>query len=141
MNKNVLISINGLQILDDSDDTVEVITVGEYYNKNGKHYIMYDEMDEEGNEVTKNIIKISESCIDIKKKGIVNTTMLFETGKMNRSYYSTPFGDLSIEINTNNIEIAVQETQIDIKIEYSLSINNQNMTYCKIGLTVKEIEA
>ena len=33
MNKNVLIKINGMQTLDESDDSVEVITVGEYYNK------------------------------------------------------------------------------------------------------------
>lgn len=138
MNKNVVVSINGLQTLDDSEDTVEVITVGEYYNKNGKHYILYEEIDEDSKGVTKNVVKISEESIEIKKKGIVNTTMIFEKDKINKSYYSTPFGDLSVEISTNNIDIEVAETAINIEIQYSLSVNNQHMSNCKISLGVKE---
>lgn len=140
MNKNVIVSINGLQTLEGSDDTVEVITVGEYYNQNGKHYILYEEMDEESKGVTKNVVKISETGIEIKKKGVVNTTMLFETDKVNKSYYSTPFGDLSVEIDTNHIEIEMGEKNIAIEIEYALIINNQHMSDCKINLGVKERE-
>ena len=45
MTKDVLITISGLQIADDtSAQPVEVITSGEYYCRNGKHYILYDEV-------------------------------------------------------------------------------------------------
>lgn len=84
----------------------------------GKHYILYEELDEESNNITKNIVKISEMGIEIKKKGVINTTMFFETYKVNKSYYSTLFGDLSVEIDTNNIEIEVRDTNMNIEIEY-----------------------
>ena len=47
MNKDVLISINGLQVAEGTDDSVEVVTVGEYYNRNDKHYIIYEDIDED----------------------------------------------------------------------------------------------
>ena len=47
MNEEVIISIKGLRVTEDTDEDVEVITPGKYYLKNGKHYLLYDEIDEE----------------------------------------------------------------------------------------------
>ena len=51
MTKEVLLTIKGLQFTTDageeengSPEPMEVITAGNYYKKNGKHYIMYDEV-------------------------------------------------------------------------------------------------
>ncbi len=47
MTKDVLLSISGLQFAakeEEDVEPVEVITAGGYYKKNGKHYIMYDEV-------------------------------------------------------------------------------------------------
>ena len=44
MTKDVLLSISGLQFAarDEEDvEPIEVITAGDYYKKNGKHYILY----------------------------------------------------------------------------------------------------
>lgn len=141
MNKDVLISINGLQVVEDTNDTVEVITVGEYYNRNGKHFIMYDEMDDDSGAITKNLVKISGESIEIKRTGMITTTMLFETDKINKSYYSTPFGDLMVEIETNSIDVDESDTSLDIKIDYALSVNNQELNTCAISIKVKETEA
>ena len=46
MNEEVIISIKGLRVTEDTDEDVEVITPGKYYLKNGKHYLLYDEIDE-----------------------------------------------------------------------------------------------
>jgi uncharacterized beta-barrel protein YwiB (DUF1934 family) len=42
MTKDVLIKISGLQSMDGDSDNIEVITTGEYFLKNGKHYVIYD---------------------------------------------------------------------------------------------------
>lgn len=140
MNKNVLVSINGLQVVDGTDDTVEVITAGEYYNKNGKHYILYEDIDEDSGATTQNVIKVSDEIVEIKKKGNINTNMIFQKDKINKSYYSTPFGDLSVEVSTGEIDIDVTESAIDIKIDYALIINNQHMSDCQISLNIKETQ-
>ena len=59
MTKDVLITISGVQMLDDDDEDVEMVTRGDYYQKNGKHYIMYDEQMEGFEGTVKNIIKVS----------------------------------------------------------------------------------
>ena len=46
MTKDVLISISGVQLLEGDTNDVELITAGDYYNKNGKHYIRYEEIQE-----------------------------------------------------------------------------------------------
>ena len=70
MTKDVLLSISGLQFTtrdDEEVEPVEVITAGDYYKKNGKHYIMYDEVMEGFDGNTKNIIKLTEDSLDITK--------------------------------------------------------------------------
>ena len=45
MTEEVLISVKGLHALATEDeDEVEVFSAGKYYFKNGKHYILYEEM-------------------------------------------------------------------------------------------------
>ena len=48
MTKDVIVSINGLQIARQNEESepIEVITAGDYYKKNDKHYIIYDEVAE-----------------------------------------------------------------------------------------------
>lgn len=51
MTKDVLISISGLHFDMEGDngngEPVEIITPASYYLKNGKHYVLYDEVVEE----------------------------------------------------------------------------------------------
>ena len=47
MTKDVLITISGIQTIDgEVNDPIETVTPGEYYFRNGKHYILYDEVQE-----------------------------------------------------------------------------------------------
>ena len=44
MTKDVLITICGIQKRDgETDEPIETVTPGEYYFRNGKHYILYEE--------------------------------------------------------------------------------------------------
>ena len=44
MTKDILINISGLQMDVDPNDPIEMMTTGAYYLRNGKHYILYDEL-------------------------------------------------------------------------------------------------
>ncbi len=67
MTKEVLINISGLQMDVDPENPIEMVTTGAYYLKNGKHYILYDELSED-NEVTKNVLKMAKQCRTYKKR-------------------------------------------------------------------------
>lgn len=143
MTKDVLVSINGLQIARQSEEAepVEVITAGDYYKKNNKHYVIYDEVTEGFAGTTKNIIKLQEDCVDITKRGITNVHMVFEKNKKNVSYYNTPFGSLLIGIDAKSVDIAETESHIDVKIKYNLEVNYEHLADCSITMSIQSKES
>ena len=93
MTKDVLITISGIQTIDgEVNDPIETVTPGEYYFRNGKHYILYDEVQEGVPGVTKCMIKIGEDAVDLSKKGNAGGHMSFQKDKKTRTSYQTPYG-------------------------------------------------
>ena len=141
MTKDVLITIRGVHTLDHEDNDVEMIVRGDYYQKNGKHYILHEEILEGAEERVKNVIKISPSSMDIIKKGVTNSRMLFEKNKKNLSCYSTPVGNLVIGIQANHFYVEEQENSIKVNVDYSLDINYEHMSDCRICVDVQSCTA
>lgn len=138
MTKDVLLSIKGLQFANEQDmEPVEVITSGDYYKRNGKHYILYDEVMEGFDGVTKNIIKLKDDCLDVTKKGVTNVHMMFEKNKKNVTYYNTPFGSIMIGIDAKDIQIEEQEERILVHVSYGLEVNYEHMADCNIIMNIQ----
>jgi len=136
MKKDVLVSISGLQFEIDKEEAVEVITAGEYYYRNGKHYILYEEVIEGIEGVTNCTLKIWNDQVSISKKGTSNVNMVFEVNRKNLSFYSTPFGDLQIGINTTSIKVTEEEDQLIAKIKYELDINYTHVSDCEVLIKI-----
>ena len=80
MTKDVLVTIKGVQSLEDIEEQedVEVVAKGDYYYRNGHHFIMFDEMSDEDYQTTKNTIKITEKSVEVRRKGADHGQMMFE---------------------------------------------------------------
>lgn len=141
MDKEVLVSISGLQFSEANKEAVEMITVADYYKKNDKHYLIFDEAMEGFEGTTRNMIKFNEHMVDITKKGITNVHMVFEEKQKNMTYYDTPFGNLLIGLSTNHIDVEEETAAINVKIDYSLDVNYEFVSDCKISISVKEKKA
>lgn len=143
MTKDVLISIKGMHTDameqgDFEDEPIEVITPASYFNKNGKHYVIYDEVAEGIPGVTKNKVKIiGNDTLEIRKNGISNTHMIFENGKKHLTYYETPFGRLLMGIHTTDFEMKESEDEIELRIAYELDVDGQPAAKCRIEMSVK----
>lgn len=139
MTKDVLVTISGLQFMkgDDSAEPIEIITPGDYYKKNDKHYIIYDEVMEGFDGSTKNIIKLQEDCVDITKRGVANVHMVFERNKKNLTCYQTPFGSMMLGVNATDIQIKEQEDDIFVNVEYALELNYEHLADCKIKMEIQ----
>lgn len=137
MTRDVLISISGMQIIEEDNNAVEMITAGDYFLKNGNHYILYEEIQEGAEGVIRNTIKIHRSGLDIIKRGSSSVHMSFEKDKKNMSCYATPFGELMIGISTNDIRIDEEEDSLKVRVAYSLDINYQHVSECNIVLDVR----
>ena len=138
MTRQVLITISGIHMMDDAEDAdVEMMVRGDYYYKNGKHYILYDEVVEGIEGTIRNVIKVSPTSMDIIKRGAANTHMQFEKDKKNLSCYVTPMGDMIVGIQASQIEIWEQADSLQVDMEYSLDINYQHLSDCAIRLDVQ----
>ena len=64
------------------DDNIEVVTPANYYCKNGKHYIIYDEVLEGMAGTIRNKIKITgNDSVEIMKSGASSSHMIFEKNR------------------------------------------------------------
>lgn len=140
MTKEVLIRISGLRIMDGDQEDVEVITKGEYYWRNGKHYVFYDEVVEGFEGSIRNMVKITPEMMEIRKQGITSTNMIFEQGQKKMARYITPMGEMTVEIGTSRIEVDTQEDSLKVSVNYGLDINYQHVSDCSICLDVSSLD-
>lgn len=138
MTKEVLITICGLQSGPDTDgEPIEMTTAGEYYYKNEKHYIIYEEVMEGETKTTKSRIKIAPGLLELKKNGAVNVHMLFEENKKNVTHYFTPYGSLMMGIDTKKVDIFESENELKVSVDYALELNQEFAADCDIKITVQ----
>lgn len=151
MTKDVLLSISGLHYdvsgnADDYEDNeenepIEMITPAAYYLKNGKHYVLYDEVVEGVPGVIKNKVRITgEEKLEIIKSGLTNTHMIFEKDKIHMTEYETPYGELMMGVHTKEMRVDVQESLIEVRVNYALDINSEPVADCNISLNIKALE-
>ena len=121
MDKEVLIHVRGLQTMDadGEQEPLEIVVPGQYYFRNGSHYLRYEEVMEDFAEPTVNYIKISRKGMEVRKKGVVNVHMVFEQGKKNMTYYTTPYGTIG---------------GLDMKVDYALDMNQEHVADCYLAI-------
>lgn len=140
MDKNVLIHVRGLQLMDSEADQepLEIVVPGEYYFRNGSHYLRYEEMMEDFSEPTINYIKIAPQGMEVRKKGLVNVHMVFEQGKKNMTYYTTPFGTIQMGIAATNLALDESQNGLNMKVDYALDMNEEHVADCYLSIRVQE---
>ena len=132
MNKDVLIHVRGLQLMetDDEQEPIEIVVPGQYYFRNGSHYLRYEEMLDDSAQTTVNYIKMSSEGVEIRKQGQVNVHMVFEQGKKNKTFYNTPYGTLQMGIAATGLELKESEDDIQMKVDYALDMNEEHVADC-----------
>ena len=124
MTRDVLVSVSGIHAVDGESGDVSVVTSGVYYKKNGKHYIIYDEYQEDAERPLRCTIKLSDRKAEILRGGDVRAHMEFEPGKTTVNCYSTPFGEIILTISTFDMQILEEEDLLRAEILYSLEMNS-----------------
>ena len=138
MKKDVYISIKGSQDYGDDKNGMEITTAGKFYDKDGKYYLSYAEGDFSGMEKCNTTLKISpDGIVTMMRHGQTNTHMIFEKGKCHIGHYETPYGDFTISVTANDINVALDENGGNIDIDYIMDINNISRSRNGISLTVR----
>ncbi len=138
MKKDVYISITGSQDYDGEKDSLEMTTAGKFYDKDGKFYISYAEGELTGLEKCNTTLKISpDGTVTMMRHGHTNTHMIFEKGKCHIGHYETPYGDFTISVTANDINVSLDENGGNIDIDYMMDINNVARSRNGLSLSVR----
>ncbi len=134
MTKEVMVTIAGFHMAENDEDTIEMVHVGEYYERNGTHYILFEERMEGISEPVKNRIKIKENKVEMQKRGPVAARMVFEAHKSQSSTYTIPYGSFLIEIYTVDVGLQVEEDRILTTASYELNVNGVHCASCNVRI-------
>lgn len=143
MNKEVLISIRGLQYQGPGNEqgSAEAILAGRYYLKDGARYLIYDEPEEDFDKGAHTMIKITDDRVELSRKGPVTVSMNFLKGQKNLCSYKTPFGSLMVGIDTTDIRLDTPDDDtLKLEIFYNLDINYSFYAECHMELEVRSKE-
>lgn len=140
MTKEVLITVKGVQ-RDDAGEmsSLETVVHGEYYFRNGSHYIFYEETAGDSGDKIKNSLKLKGNTLELIRKGAVDSHMIFETDKRHAADYAAPFGMLRMETVTFRILLLEEEEHIRIEAEYDLWANEAFVSRCKLTINLEPI--
>ncbi len=136
--EEVLIEIKSKQIVGDQEENVDVIARGFHTDENGEHFIEYDEFDSETDDKTSSSIRFSEGRAEVVRSGNMSGNLTFDVGEKNETTYSTPFGDLNMDIITNDIQIDEKDEQINLKIVYELYAQNEKVSDHTVDVSIKK---
>ncbi len=137
MTKDVILTISGLHDTDgDGDAPIETMTPAQYYMKNGKHYVVYDEVLEGLEGTLKSTIKFTEKQVELIRNGAATARMVFQPGQEHMVIYQTPMGPLSISVYTDDMEIVIGEEKIALRIDYSLKTEDVVVSESTVNISL-----
>lgn len=130
-----IITVTNKQTIDTQTDTITETAYGNFYEKNGKQYILY-KAENEGDK-TSVVIRIDRDTVSIKRSGAVETSMEYRIDAKRSFLYKMPYGTIEMELETQRIVSDLTENGGRIELVYTLSVqggkyfNNTEITVDK----------
>ena len=121
----VLLSIRGEQYFDDIDpDATELMTEGTMVLTEDGMVLSYEETELTGMEGTTTTFEVKGPRVTLTRSGAVNSQMVFEEGRQHTSLYETPFGELTVDIQTSRLRHNLSERGGVMDIKYSIAVEH-----------------
>lgn len=126
MTDNVIISIKGKQLYaEGGPDEMELVTAGTLKRDDrGGYTISYQESELTGLEGTTTVLRVDGRRVTLLREGNINSQMVFEEGRKHLSMYETPYGSLSIGVQTRRMRSTLSEAGGDLEIDYAIEVDN-----------------
>ena len=138
--KDVLIDIKGTQGIGDDTDTIELTTVGQMAEKNGKYYLFYNENDAIGKSNVKTTLKAEgENRITLSRSGGLESKLVIEKGRRSKCFYSTVQGELVIGIFGEEIINSLNDDGGTLSMTYTIDVENNLLSKNKVEIKVREV--
>lgn len=140
MKKKALVSVISEQN-GNTEESIEVVTPGDFYKKDDCYYVVYKETQITGMEDTTTTFQISPEEFSLIRIGSTSTEMKFKKNKDDVSLYNTPYGTLELKIQTNDLIIDVNDDGGNVSINYDMSVGGQNSQKTALKINIKPQDA
>lgn len=141
MTRTVYITITGVQSDETGEEMIaELSATGEYFEKGGSRYLLYEETDPESGAVTKNTLKARGQNITLTKRGDIRSQMQFAPEEMHPAEYITPYGILHLQVYTEDVKIFFGDSRGEIRLRYNLYSDGELLSSCRLTLICRAAE-
>ena len=141
MEKDVIISIKGIQRYDGmAPDVSELVTKGRLVREGESYTLSYQESELTGLEGTLTTIQVDGGQVTLMRVGEFNSQLVFQEGRRHLSMYNTPYGAMTIGVNTRHLLAELNDQGGDIEVDYSVEVDHALTGRNIFRITVKEAE-
>lgn len=144
MKDDYIISIIGTQMIGGDTDKIELLTTGEYEEKDSEKIIRYIEYaDDDPSLKTDTEVAIKNSALlTITRKGELSSQLILEKGRRHQCHYRTAVGDMMIGVFTSAFSDTLSPLGGELKASYTLDFFgdavSENEFYIKLKPNTKE---
>lgn len=121
------------------ENTIELVTEGKLYRKDGADYITYEESEISGMENSRTRLKLEKDRVQMKRMGQSSSDMVFCKGQNHALDYRTPYGIFKMEIATDSLEVEIREEIVGstVDISYTLTmVDSDSSTENKLKIEI-----
>ncbi len=136
--KNVWISIKGVQHVDGESDTIELSTVGKMERTDGGYLLTYDESVSTGMEGVVTRMSVRPDMVTLERQGAMNSLLVLQKGRRTLCDYDTGCGRLTMGVYARAIHANLADRGVTLDFHYTLDINSDMASSHDIYITVKE---
>ena len=141
MEKEVIISIRGMQKYEGAlPDVIELVTDGRLARDGESYTLSYQESELTGLEGTLTTIQVDGEQVTLMRVGEFNSQLVFQEGRRHFSMYNTPYGAMTIGVNTRHLLAQLTDQGGDIEVDYSVEVDHALAGRNVFRISVRESE-
>ena len=141
MEKEVVISIKGMQQYEGAlPDAVELVTAGRLARDGTGYTLSYQESELTGLEGTLTTIQVDGEQVTLMRVGEFNSQLVFQEGRRHLSMYNTPYGAMSVGVNTRHLLTQLNDQGGNIEVDYTIEVDHALAGRNVFRIDVKEAE-
>ena len=141
MEKEVVISIKGMQKYEGTPpDAIELVTRGRLAGEDGNYTLSYQESELTGLEGTLTTIQVDREQVTLLRMGEFNSQLVFQEGRRHFSMYNTPYGAMTIGVNTRHLNARLTDQGGDIEVDYTIEVDHALAGRNVFCIQVKEVQ-
>lgn len=139
MQHDVWITVQGEQKYREAEwDKTELTAPGVLEDVTGGWMLSYQEAEQSGLGDTHTTILIEPQRVLLRRRGTVNTEMIFEVGKVYTTLYEMPFGALTLDVSTDSIRQKLSRRGGVLEICYNIASHGQVQSENRLKIRIRQ---